>query len=304
MLIYVWLWGWGVQAQLEAHVQYLASDSLKGRPYPSVQLDQAADYIVERFKEMGIQPLESGYFQKGPDQLTNVVAWIPGTQSEVIVLSAHYDHIGMAKSGPDLIFNGANDNASGVAVMLEVARILKARPTPKYTILFTAFSGEEAGMLGSRYFVNHPPITLERIRFQLNLEQVGRWDELDPAPNQPPKAVSLTGFTYTDAESVMGPLAKANGLTLIGHPVNSQRYFTRSDNASFAFAGIPCHTLSACYAFPDYHGVDDEWEKLDFAFMAQIVTMVAESIQTWAESGQTPVWNPIPQTEPFRRAQP
>ena len=141
-------------ASLRANVTYLASDELEGRATPSRGLDKAADYIAEQFRKAGLQPASEGtFFQTAPVRgatARNVAGVLRGSDPKLrdsyIIVSSHYDHVGLAMSGDDLIFNGANDDASGVVSVIELARALAAAK-PKRSVLFMTFFGEERGLL-------------------------------------------------------------------------------------------------------------------------------------------------------------
>lgn len=289
--------------QIKADVKFLASDELQGRYYPSEFCDQAADYIAEAMKKAGLKPIGESFFDEHPKDLKNVVGLLSGTSEKVIMLSAHYDHIQPNPDRGDGIFNGANDNASGVAVMLEVARQLAKQSKREHGILFVAFSGEEKGLLGSAAFAKNPPIPLQRIAYQLNLEQVGRHDEMRPGPDMKPKSLGLTGFDFTNAAPTFDRFAEELGLDMYHHPFASKAFFRRSDNGPLADSGVPAQTMSAAYMFPDYHGPDDEWEKLDFEYMQTVVEIIQKAFTTWS-SGETtlPTWVDTPETAPFRKA--
>src|SRR5689334_1224416 len=188
---------------LKGHLSFIASDMLEGRATPSRGLDLAAEYIAAQFRRAGLEPAgDDGYFQTAtlpsPAQGTarNVAGILrgsdPALRDTYVVLSAHYDHVGMRQNGDDKIFNGANDDGSGTVSVIEIAAALAAAPRhPKRSILFLTFFGEERGLWGSRYYSTHPLVPLEKTVAALNLEQVGRTD----ATNGPQIGVaSLTGF--------------------------------------------------------------------------------------------------------------
>ncbi|MBC8167607.1 MAG: M28 family peptidase, partial [Bryobacteraceae bacterium] len=163
-------------SDLRAHVDFLASDELEGRATPSKGLTSAAAYIAAQFRRVGL----TTQFQQGdkPDH-RNVVGILPGSGQQYLLISAHYDHIGLAKEGSDLVYNGANDNASGVASLIEIARLLASRRKPlRRTLVFIAFYGEEKGLLGSRFYAAHPLYPLASTIALINLEQTGRTDDL------------------------------------------------------------------------------------------------------------------------------
>lgn len=307
-------WAQDVTAEaLRSHVRFLASDSLKGRNTPSPELDIAAEYIAAQFERLGAEPAFSGSFFQEADftnrrsgatgKAKNVGAMIPGTDPSltgVIVVSAHYDHLGENpdREGDDKIFNGANDDASGVAGIIELAGYLKAAK-PKRTIMLVAFYGEEKGLVGARHFVQNPPVPLKQIIANVNLEQIGRTDDLEgPRVGE----ANFTGFDYSD---IPGIFVEANKGTygFVKHEKNSDPFFFAADNAAFAGAGIPAHTISTCYMFPDYHQVGDHWEKLDYANFAKTTLAIGKGLKSLADREKAPQWNrEISQTQRFADA--
>jgi hypothetical protein len=230
-----------------------------------------------------------------PVKLRNVVGVLrgsdPALKDTCLVLSAHYDHLGVSAVGEgDRIFNGADDDASGVATLIEAAAALAALPVrPKRSIVFVAFFGEEVGELGSRYYVKHPVFPNAETIADVNLEQLGRTDDSEgPRVGQ----FNLTGFDYTTMAPVFRQAAEDAGVHAVKDEKNSDPYFSRSDNAMFANAGIPCTTVSVAYEFPDYHGVGDEWPKLDYGNMAKVGGAIALAAFRLADSAEAPLWNP------------
>lgn len=208
----------------------------------------------------------------------------PQLSAEVVVIGAHFDHVGIRPAvNGDSIANGADDDASGVVAMLEAARIVAAGPRPKRSILFAAFTGEEAGTLGVRWYSQHPVVPLDRHVADIQVEMIGR---PDTAAGGPGKAW-LTGFE----RSTMGPTLAAAGLPVIADPRPTQRFFERSDNIVFARLGIVAHTLSSFGLHGEYHTVDDEVELVDFAHMTIMVDMAARALQLIA-NGERLQWNP------------
>jgi len=160
------------EKRMMSSIKYLASEELKGRGLGTPEIDQAAGYIAQQFEEAGLKALNGSYYQKfthtfdekGELELTNVIGIIPGTdpvlKEEVVVISAHYDHLGFGwpdvrKGNEGKIHYGADDNASGVAIIIELAHSMAKTVKPKRTIVFLACTAEEAGLIGSRYFVAH-----------------------------------------------------------------------------------------------------------------------------------------------------
>ena len=231
----------------------------------------------------------------------NVAAILRGSDPQLrdtyVVLSSHYDHLGMAASGDDRIYNGANDDGSGTSSVIEVANGLAALPVhPKRSVLFILFFGEEHGLWGSRFYAAHPLVPPSQTIAQLNLEQVGRTDASD-GPQI--KTASITGYDFSELPSILAHAAQAAGVKVYKNPQNSDAYFGRSDNQSLADLGIPAHTLCVAYDFPDYHKVTDSWEKIDYDNMATIDRAVALGMLKLASDAAPPKWNE--QYEPARR---
>lgn len=293
---------------LRANLTYLASDELEGRATPSRGLDKAADYIAEQFKKAKLQPVNGSYFQTATvDELTgnwkrnipadapttvrNVVGLLRGSDKKLrdtyLIVSSHYDHVGLAATGEDRIFNGANDDASGAASVIELARAL-TRAKPKRSILFITFFGEERGLLGSRYYGRHPLVPLASTIAQLNLEQIGRTD----ATNGPQiKGANVTGFDFSTLPAILAQAAQPVGIRIWKDEKSSDPFFGRSDNQSLADLGVPAHTLSVAYDFPDYHKVSDTADKIDYDNMAQVDRAIALGLLRLATNPEPPKWN-------------
>ena len=176
------------------HISVLASDSMQGRRSASPNEVLAAEYIKERFKSLELKPFNDDFLQNFPVTVTsaitsksdpcfsqNVVAYYEANdsipESDYIVIGAHYDHIGTQTDGEIIqIYNGADDNASGVAGILEIAEKMIAEGKLKYNVIFVAFGAEELGLVGSNYFCNNPPVPLEKIKLMVNLDMIGRMD--------------------------------------------------------------------------------------------------------------------------------
>jgi Zn-dependent M28 family amino/carboxypeptidase len=151
-----------------------------------------------------------------------------------------------------------------------------------------ALFGEEAGLLGSRYYCRHPIFPIAKTVAEINLEQLGRTDDTEgPRPLQ----FNLTGFDYTNIAAAFSAAGEETGIKVVKHETNSDAFFGRSDNAAFADVGIPSTTLSVSYVFPDYHQPGDEWQKLDYDNMAKVDVAVALGILKIAESAKAPQWN-------------
>lgn len=216
----------------------------------------------------------------------NVVGLLPGsdpvTRDEFVVVSAHYDHLGI-KGGR--IYNGANDDGSGVVSVIEMATALATLEVrPKRSIVFAAFFGEEEGLLGSRYYVKHPLEPLRATVANINLEQVGRTDELD-GPEV--GAFAFTGPSYSNLPAIMTAAARAEGIKVYVRR-DADSFFDRSDNYSFAEAGVVAHTIAVAFEYPDYHAPGDKWEKIDYANMARVDRGIAAGVLQVADDPDPP----------------
>jgi hypothetical protein len=240
-----------------------------------------------------------------PATLRNVVGILrgsdPALKDTYVLVSAHYDHIGICSTGSDRICNGADDDASGTASVIELASTLaKMRERPKRSLVFVAYFGEEKGLVGSRYYGRHPIAPLDKTVADINLEQLGRTD--DTAGSQVGRA-SLTGFDYTDIGPTFAKAGQLTGITVSKDDKRSDSYFARSDNQALADVGIPAHTLVAAYDFPDYHRPGDEWQKLDYANMEKVDRMIAVGLLMIAGNPEPPKWNEAnPKTERYVKA--
>lgn len=248
----------------------------------------------------------------------NVVGVLRGSDVQLkntcVLLTAHYDHIGTSETaGPmanpqakqnssDLIYNGANDDGSGTVSVIEIARVLaRLSPHPKRSLVFMTFFGEERGELGSQYYGKHPIFPIAKTVADVNLEQVGRTDS---TVGKQINNASLTGYDYSDVTGFLQKAGRETGITLYMDKSASDAYFTRSDNAALAEQGVPAHSLTVAFDYPDYHGVGDEWPKVDYDNMAKVDRMVALGLLDIANSVRAPQWNAQnPKTAPFREAQ-
>jgi Zn-dependent M28 family amino/carboxypeptidase len=244
--------------------------------------------------------------------LRNVIGILRGSDPALsetcVMLTAHYDHLGVRdyldtqSSGTgDRIYNGANDDGSGVVSVIGAARALAGlKQRPKRSILFMTFFGEEEGLIGSRYYAQHPVWPLEKTVAQLNLEQVGRTDSTQ---GRQVSNASLTGFDYSDLTSYVQRAGAGTGIRVYKDARNSDAYFRESDNISLADAGVPAETLTVAFDFPDYHTVGDEWQKIDYNNMAKVDRAVALALYLMADSDQPVRWNEAnPKTAPYVKA--
>lgn len=208
----------------------------------------------------------------------------PVLRDSVILVDAHYDHLGIGPAvNGDSIYNGADDDASGVVAVLEIARALAAGPAPKRTVIFAATTGEEVGLLGTRWYLEHPVAPLKNMTANLEIEMIGRPDSLAGGAGR----AWLTGFE----RSTMGSMFAAAGLPIGPDKRPDERFFMRSDNIAFARAGIPAHTLSTFNLHSDYHRPSDDASRVDFAHMTTVIRAAAAATRLLAD-GPAPQWNP------------
>ncbi|WP_299223468.1 M28 family peptidase [uncultured Psychroserpens sp.] len=286
---------------LKEDVSFLADDNLEGRQTGTDGEKAAADYIAKRFKSIGLTAKgTNGYFQdftfkpktdphqevnynvKNGDSTitgTNVIAFLDNKAENTIIIGAHYDHLGYGAEGSlyredtKVIHNGADDNASGIAVLLNLAEKLK-QENKGNNYLFMAFSGEEMGLLGSNYFTKNPTIDLSKANYMLNMDMVGRLKEdntlavygvgTSPILKQVVKA-NNSKFKIIENESGVGP----------------------SDHTSFYNSDIPVlHFFTGQHE--DYHKPSDDIEKLNYEGMATISMYIFDIISDLDDNGKLP----------------
>jgi hypothetical protein len=229
-----------------------------------------------------------------PVKLRNVVGVLRGSdpvlKDTYVLVTAHYDHIGIRPGAEgDHIFNGANDDGSGTVSVIELASALsRLKQRPKRSIVFMTFFGEEKGLLGSRYYGRHPVFPIEKTVSDINLEQVGRTDSSE-GPQL--SNATMTGFDYSDVGTIFKAAGELTGVNVYKHAANSDSFFGRSDNQALADQGVPAHTLCVAYVYPDYHGLGDHWEKIDYSNMEKVDRMVALALIMIADSSEEPRWN-------------
>ncbi len=232
--------------------------------------------------------------QKQTIKLRNVIGLLRGSdpvlKDSYVIVSAHYDHIGVRAAGEgDRINNGANDDGSGTVSVIELASALATlKQKPKRSIVFIAWFGEEKGLQGSRYYGRHPVFPLENTAAMINLEHMGRTDDSE---GQKLNSATMTGFDFTDLGPIFKSAGQKVGVNVYKHEKNSNAFFPRSDNQALADAGIPAHTLCVAFIFPDYHAVGDHWDKIDYENMAKVNRMIALGLLAVANNKESPKWN-------------
>jgi Zn-dependent M28 family amino/carboxypeptidase len=248
--------------------------------------------------------VEFGASQTTP--AVNVVGLLPGVGTpghpelgqQALVLSAHYDHLGVASSAsearrpkdapapagaaPDLSYNGADDDASGVATVLELADAFGHGPPPARTLVFLLVTGEEIGLLGTDYYVDHPAAPLEATVANVNFEMVGRPDPLVGGAGR----LWLTGYERT----TLGPAWAAAGLAIAPDARPDQHFYERSDNIAFVHRHVIGQTLSSYNLHDDYHTVADEPGTLDYAHMEAAARTAYSACRMLADGRLAPEW--------------
>ena len=256
-------------------IRLLSDDRLQGRMIGSRGADSAAAYLARRFSQVGLQPAAGGWFQSftvgreapaarpaqiGPLVGKNVVGILPGRdpvlRNQTVILGAHYDHLGLGSFGsldPDstgLVHNGADDNASGAAALIQVAARLAASP-PARTVVFIAFSGEELGLLGSTYYVKHPIYPLASTLAMVNLDMVGRL-----------RNGRLIVYGARSAKEFPALLDSLNWYAGFDMKAQGDGYGP-SDHSSFYAAKRPVlHLFTDLHE--DYHRTTDDWQKVNY----------------------------------------
>jgi hypothetical protein len=273
------------QAQaIRKHIEFLASDDMEGRGTGSLGEIRSANYIATIFGELGLKPAgtDAGFFQPfqvkyaiegNLHQVTarNVAGFLDNGARKTIVIGAHYDHLGKGFQGSSLttdsrnkIHNGADDNASGTTGLLELARhFAKNNITEKHNYLFLAFSGEELGLIGSKYFTENPTIPLASVSCMINMDMIGRLSD--------EKGIIVSGWGTSPVWGKLIPdLVKAQNLK---YTVDSSGVGA-SDHTSFYLKNIPVVQFFTG-VHGDYHKVSDDIERINFEGEAKILSIIA-----------------------------
>jgi hypothetical protein len=282
---------------VKKHLYTLASDDMEGRMTGTPGIEKAAKYIENEFKRIGLSTYDTlkNYRQtftftdrRSNKEITtsNIIGILEGKskKDEIVIVSAHYDHLGIRKKEGQLdsIYNGANDDASGVTGVLALAEYFKTKGTNERTILFVAFTGEEMGLIGSTHFGKG--IDASKFVAGINLEMIGK------IPSFGPNTAWLTGFERSDFGKIIQKNLVSSGYQLFPDPYKKFNLFFRSDNASLARLGVPSHTFSTTPidVDKDYHQASDEVETLNMTVITQTIQAVAKGTESIISGEDTP----------------
>lgn len=278
-------------SDIEKWVYYLSDDDKLGRQNGSEELKTVSEWIMQRYKEFDLNPfIGQSYFQEYSYQRhdtineRNVIGILNGTNTlnkKYIIVSAHFDHIGIRGGQADSIYNGADDNATGISMLLSIARYFSVNKLkPKHSIIFSSFSGEENGLKGSRYFCDNLDINAEDIILNINFEMLGRPETIGK------QKYYITGIEYTNLFDILTGfnLDKEWKVEDIGE--FNKMLFRMSDNFSFVKInskegkpGVPAHTFSMGLPGNDYlHRPNDEARYIDFDNMVGFSKYVSDFV--------------------------
>ena len=287
-----------VEARLHQDIAVLAGDDLAGRAPGTPGGDQAIAYIVRRFHDIGLAPgLAGGKWAQRVDvegkESANLIGRIAGSDRAggAVVMTAHWDHLGLCQPAgvADRICNGAVDNASGVALMIEVARLLAAGPKPHRTIFFVATTGEEEGLIGARAFITAPPVPRDDIVAAINLDC--------PATAPAGASVGIVGRGMTRLDPIVDAEARRLGRRIDASGWANQ-FVKRQDGWAFLNAGVPAVMIggnvgdhASLQAFLDgtYHRPNDDLAHLPpLAGAAEDSLLLAATIRAFADPARLP----------------
>jgi len=273
-------------AKIKEHIKTLASNEYEGRSTGSEGEKKANAYIEKQFKAVKLQPKgEKGYDQSFPFKsgvhgtgtdgtAENIIGYIDNGAENTVIVGAHYDHLGLGNDGSSLdanpkgkIHNGADDNASGTAGVIELARYFQNNnKKEKSNLLFICFSGEELGLFGSKYFTEHPTVDFSKVSYMINMDMIGRLPES--------KHLSVSG---TGTSAVWEPLLNklSNEKVIIKTDSSGMG---PSDHSSFYVKNIPAlHFFTGSHS--DYHKPTDDWDKINYEGEAEVLKIIIKVIE-------------------------
>ncbi len=265
-----------VNSQLLKDVEILSSDEYEGRKSGTKGSEMSRAYLTKRLKEIGVAPLpslgsyEQNFEIKGRNSVTkgvNLVSYIKGKTDDVIVISAHYDHVGVIKNE---VYNGADDNASGVGALLSFAKYFKEHQ-PNNTLVFALFDAEEMGLQGAKAFVANPPVALEKIKLNINMDMISH--------NDKGELYAVGTFKYPQLKKYL-ITTNPNIKLLLGHDdpkLGHDDWTNQSDQGAFNAKNIP-FIYFGVEDHVDYHKATDEFKNINKEFYVNAVSVIQEVI--------------------------
>lgn len=258
-------------------IEFLASDELEGRETGKSGNEEARSYLLSRFEEIGLEKAKEGFEQTFPVARSgkslsgiNLVGQIKGEKEKYIVITAHYDHIGVIDGE---VHNGADDNASGTAGLLALASYFKNN-APNYNMIFVAFDAEEKGLLGAKYFVNHLPVEKEDILLNVNMDMISRNDKNE--------IYACGTYHYPQFRSILEEAGEASTIDLkFGHDdpsMGSGDWTFSSDHGPFHKKKIP-FVYFGVEDHEDYHQASDEADKINPEFVESTVQLIIDFVE-------------------------
>jgi hypothetical protein len=299
---------------VESWMMKLAGDEMAGRKAGTPESMVAAKWLAAEFEAMGLKkpPGMNSFFQTfvaktdyGDIPTVNIVGYIPGSDPKIakpyVMFGGHWDHIGLAEQGEDRIFNGADDNASGVITAMGVAKNILAGiesgklEQPKRSLIFIAWGAEEIGLLGSYHYVKKEPVfPVEELSVYFNFELVGHTKTMGK------RKVWMTGAGFSDFQDYIKPVLEKHKWSLVDNPFPNLQLFFRSDNFPFvgvvlnreerSLVGIPAHTFSTWGGEDHYHQVHDNPETIDFENLASFIDVMTDAAMKLANQPEIPKW--------------
>ena len=276
------------ESKIKQHIRILSADSMQGRGTGTLGESMAASYLEKQFKKIKLEPKGDGgsYLQVFPFKggihgvgsdgtAHNIIGYLNNRAANTIIIGAHYDHLGLGENGSSLeanpkgkIHNGADDNASGVAGLIELAYYFqKNKLKEKYNFLFIAFSGEELGLYGSKYFTENPTIELSEVNYMINVDMIGRLDPVTKA-----LAVSGTGTSAVWEDEIKK--FSTNDLNI----KTDSAGVGPSDHTSFYLKNIPVlHFFTGSHS--DYHKPSDDFGKINFAGEKTVLQFIIKLVE-------------------------
>lgn len=267
----------------------LASDKMQGRAMFTAGIDSASRFIEKEFTKINLQKYNDlkNYrqeFKVEGKPANNVIGILKGKSKldEFVVFSAHYDHLGIVESGKDKTYNGANDDASGVTAVIALAKHFKQMNINERTLIFIAFTGEETGGFGAKYFSNN--LDADKVVAMFNIEMIGtesKWGK---------NSAYITGHEKSNFGEILQKNLKGSEFKFYPDPYPDENLFYRSDNATLAYLGVPAHTISTSKmdSEPNYHKLSDEVSTLDLDNMTEIIKSLIISSQSIILGKDTP----------------